>query len=217
MLVAWLLSVISMTTLARAEARSERASGRPAAPDLFDTLYERGRPLEATLRTIHARFTETTTSSLLVQPLVAEGTLVVRRPHDVVLRYTKPDARILRLDASSLLFIWPDRHIRRRTDIRKSQARVQRYFVGKRPEELRQHFTISATEDTTQPGTWRIAMTPRRAQIKQGLAQLDLWVRQDTVMLSSMRMTFPGGDTKTMTFTDVAVNGPVSDADFDVR
>jgi outer membrane lipoprotein-sorting protein len=180
------------------------------ARDLFDEIYERGKPLEQSLKTIRAHFTEETTSSLLTRPLVAEGTLIVVRPSDILLTYTKPERKTLRLDAGHLLFVWPDRGLRESKDIREAQGRVQKYFVNKTPEELRKHFTIAAGDDKGRPGTWRIDMVPTRKQIQQGLARLELWVRQDTMTLAAMRMTFPGGDTKTMTFTDVVVNQPVS-------
>jgi hypothetical protein len=186
----------------------------PAAPgtarDLFDDIYARSRPIEQTLRTIRARFTEETTSSLLTRPLVAEGTLVVVRPSDVLLTYTKPERKTLRLDADRLLFVWPDRRLRETRDIREAQQRVQKYFVGRTPDALRRHFTIAAAEDRKDAGTWRIDMVPTRSQIQRGLGRLELWIRQDTLTLSVLRMTFPGGETKTMTFTDVVLNQPVA-------
>jgi outer membrane lipoprotein-sorting protein len=184
-----------------------------APRDLFDDIYARGKPLEQSLKTIRARFTEETTSALLVKPLVAEGTLIVVRPSDILLTYTKPEKKLLRLDAGQLLFVWPDRGLRETKDIRESQARVQRYFVSKSPDELRRHFTIAAVVDVARKGTWRIDMTPTRKQIQQGLSKLELWVAQEDMTLAAMRMTFPGGDTKTMTFADVVVNQPVSPAE----
>ena len=191
------------------------AAGAPR--DLFDQIYERGKPLEQSLKTIRARFTEETTSALLVKPLVAEGTLIVVRPSDILLTYTKPEKKLLRLDAGQLLFVWPDRGLRETKDIRESQARVQRYFVSKSPDELRRHFTIVAAEDAARKGAWRIEMTPTRKQIQQGLSKLELWVRQDAMTLDAMRMTFAGGDTKTMTFTDVVVNQPVSPSELNTQ
>jgi hypothetical protein len=185
--------------------------------DLFDEIYERGKPIEQALKTVRARFTEETTSSLLVRPLVAEGTLIVVRPSDILLTYTRPERKTLRLDAGKLLFVWPDRGLRDAKDIRESQQRVQRYFVDKSPDELRRHFTIVASEDKTRSGTWRIEMTPTRKQIQQGLSRLELWVRQDSMALAAMRMTFPGGDTKTMTFTDIVTNQPVAPGELDPK
>ena len=89
------------------------AVAHAAAPaDLFDEIYKKGQPLDATIKTIRAKFTETTTSSLLKEPLVAEGTLLAVRPSDILLTYTKPERKLLRIDAKTLLFIWPDKKLR---------------------------------------------------------------------------------------------------------
>ncbi|HEY8550840.1 MAG TPA: outer membrane lipoprotein carrier protein LolA [Vicinamibacterales bacterium] len=202
-------SATGYVLFAASQAGAEKA-------DLFEEIYRRGQPLEASLKTIRARFVETTTSSLLVKPLVAEGTLIVVRPSDILLAYEKPERRFLRLDANSLLLVWPDKGLRERKDIRAAQERVQRYFVNKDPSELRRHFTIVAAEDASRRGTWRIEMTPTRKQIRQGLEKLELWVRQDTLLLSEMTMTFAGGDVKNMVFRDVVINEPVSPDELDV-
>ena len=90
---------------------------------------------------------------------------------------------------------------------------MQKYFVDKTPDELRRHFAITATEDATRPGTWRLEMLPKRKQIQQGVTKIALWIDQRTSILSTMTLTFAGGDTKTMTFTDVEVNAPITLAD----
>jgi outer membrane lipoprotein-sorting protein len=177
--------------------------------DLFDEIYQRSLPQTATLKTIRARFTETTTSSLLSTPLVAEGTLVAVRPSDLLITYTKPDRKILRMDAKKLLFIWPDRHVRQESDVEQTQKRVQHYFVDKSPDDLRKNFTIRASEDAQKPGTYLVDLVPTRKQIKEGVSRIELWLDKSTLMLATMRMTFPNGDTKTMALHDVEMNVPV--------
>ena len=189
-------------------------AGAPA--DLFDDIYRRGQPLEQSIKTIRARFIETTTSSLLKDPLVSEGTLLAVRPADILLNYTKPEKKLLRIDAKTLLFIWPDKKLRQSQDIRESQARMQKYFVDKSPDELRRHFTITAVVDPAKPGTWRIDMIPKRKQIQQGVTKIQLWITERTSMLSTMVLTFAGGDTKTMAFTDVEINPPITLTDLGV-
>jgi outer membrane lipoprotein-sorting protein len=190
---------------------------RAGAPgDLFDDIYRRGQPMEKSIKTIRARFTETTTSSLLVKPLVAEGTLLAVRPNDILMTYTKPERKLLRIDAATLRFVWPDRKLQQTQDIRESQARVQKYFVDKSPDELRRHFTIAAVDDAARPGTWRIEMLPKRKQIQQGVTKIVLWIDQKTSILSTMTLTFAGGDTKTMAFSDVEVNPSITLADLGV-
>jgi outer membrane lipoprotein-sorting protein len=200
----------ALAAVAIAAAAPVRA-GAPA--DLFDEIYRRGQPIEDALKTVRARFTETTTSALLVKPLVAEGTLLAVRPHDILLTYTKPERRLVRIDAATLRLVWPDRQLRESKDIRQSQARVQRYFVDKTPDQLRSHFTITAEDDRARPGTWHVVMVPKRKQIRQGVTRIDLWLAQHSSLLETMTLTFAGGDTKTMAFSQVEVNPPITLAD----
>ncbi len=203
-----------LATVLAALAIAASATVRASAPaDLFDDIYRRGQPMEQSIKTIRAHFTETTTSSLLVKPVVAEGTLLAVRPSDILLDYTKPEKKLLRIDATTLRFVWPDRKLHESRDIRESQARVQKYFVDKTPDELRKHFAITATEDRARPGTWRLEMVPKRKQIQQGVTKIELWIDQRSTMLSTMTLTFAGGDTKTMAFTNVEVNAPITLAD----
>ena len=187
-----------------------------APADLFDDIYRRGQPMEQSIKTIRAHFTETTTSSLLVKPVVAEGTLLAVRPSDILLTYAKPEKKLLRIDAKTLLFVWPDKKLRQAQDIHESQARVQKYFVDKSPDELRKHFAITAAVDPARPGTWRIEMIPKRKQIQQGVTKIELWISERTSILSTMVLTFASGDTKTMAFTDIEVNPPITLADLGV-
>jgi outer membrane lipoprotein-sorting protein len=181
--------------------------GTAAAPaDLFDDLYARSQPIDATVKTIDASFTETTESPLLRKPLVAEGTLHVVRPHDVEMVYTKPERKTVTIKNGQLILAAPDRNFKQDRDISQALARIDKYFVDKSPKELRKHFTIAASEDKGRAGTYRIDMTPKRKQIEQGLTRLELWLRKDTLMLDAMRMHFPGDASKMMEFRDVVLN-----------
>ena len=59
-------------------------------------------------------------------------------------------------------------------------------------------------------------MVPKRKQIQQGVSRIQLWISEKSSMLSTMVLTFASGDTKTMTFTDVEVNPPITVADLGV-
>ena len=184
-----------------------------AAPDLFDDLYRRGHEKNGSLKTFTAAFTEVTTSTLLTRPLTARGTLAVERPGRVALRYAEPDARVVLIDGDRMTMSWPSRGVRQTKDIGAAQKRVQKYFVDSSPRELRSHFHIEAREAGDRPG-YLIAMVPQRKQIKEGLTKLELWIDPDSLLMSGMRMTFPNGDTKLMTFSDVKPNAAVDPAWF---
>jgi outer membrane lipoprotein-sorting protein len=179
---------------------------RAARADAFDDLYRRSQSVNRTLKTLTARFTETTTSSLLTRPLVSHGVVAVERPARVLLRYTDPEVRVVLIDGGQLTISWPGRNIRQVRDIGAAQRRVQKYFVDSSPAELRQHFDIE-TRETDRPGrAYHLTMVPKRKQIQEGLTGLELWVDQSSELLSAMRMRFPNGDTKLMEFEDVVPN-----------
>lgn len=185
-----------------------------AVPDLFDEIYARGRPLETTLKTLTARFTETSQSPLLARPLVAGGTIAVIRPSRVAMHYTVPDSRTVIIDGGKLRLVWPSHAIDRTTPIGAMEKRIQQYFVDTSPKQLRSHFDIDARVASDRPNAWLLTMKPRRKPIREGLSALELWIQQDRVILSAMRMIFPSGDSKLLEFADVRLNPPIDDAVF---
>src|SRR6185295_7707030 len=168
-----------------------------------------GSEINATLKTLTARFTETTTSSLLTRPLVARGTLAVVRPSRVVLRYTEPDARVVLIDGNRLTMSWPSRSIRQVTDIGATQGRIQKYFVNGTVEDLRHEFEIDEHGVNDRRGTYHVRLMPKRKQIRETLSQLDLWVDQSSLLLAALPMPFANGDPTEMTFEDVVRNASI--------
>ena len=207
------MAVILLTWLVIA---SLGASPATAERDLFDELHARGQKQNAGLKTLTASFVETSTSPLLTRPVIARGTAIVERPGRVALRYTDPDARVVLIDGDRMTMFWPAASIRSVKDVGASQRRIQKYFVDSSPDELRSHFQVSAREADDPPGTFLITMVPKRKQILEGMTRLELWLDRTSLLLSSMRMTFPGGDTKLMTFTDVKPNAPIDPAWFTI-
>jgi outer membrane lipoprotein-sorting protein len=186
-----------------------------APPDSFDELYARGQKANAAIKTLTARFTETTTSSLLTKPIVARGRLAVERPSRVVMRYVDPDARVVLIDGNKMTMSWPARNVTQVTDIGAAQGRVQKYFVNGTAAELRSQFEIDDHGMTgDRPDLYFVTMVPKRKQIRASLAQLDLWVNRSSLLLSAMKMTFANGDTKTMAFEDVVPNATLEPGSF---
>jgi outer membrane lipoprotein-sorting protein len=185
-------------------ASAERPPARAGTQsESFDRLYEQGQSRNAAMKTLTARFTETTTSALLVRPLVARGTVAVERPSRVALRYSEPDTRVIVIDDKTLTTSWPSRQT---LDIGTAMNRVRKQFVNGSAADLRREFDIDDRQATDTPGTYYVSMIPKRRQIREALTRLDLWVERDSALLKSMRMTFASGETKTMTFEDVVPN-----------
>ncbi len=190
------------------------ATTRPQADDLFDEIYRRGAPMEASLKTVSASFVETTTSTLLSRPLVLRGRVVAERPSNVVLTYEHPDPRVVRITDGRMTVDWPARQLHESRDVRSALQRATRTIVGKSPDELRKLFDITAVVDEDRPSTWKVTFVPRRRQLREGLERLHLWIGQQSLLLESLEMDLPGGDRRRMDFSDVVVNPVVDPAVF---
>jgi outer membrane lipoprotein-sorting protein len=206
-----LLMAVSLATGQTAVRR-----GTPA-DDLFQQIYQRGVIRQRSLRSIRARFTETTVSSLLVKPIVSHGTVVAATPARVRMTYTDPEPKTITMDGQSLTVLWSGRDERERIDITAIQKRIDRYFTHASLDDLRGMFQITAEPDRALLHADRVDMKPTRKQIKQGLDRLELWIDRDSEMLVQMRLTYPGGDQTTIALEDIATNEPVSDDAFRIR
>ncbi|BCS35293.1 hypothetical protein TBR22_A45200 [Luteitalea sp. TBR-22] len=187
-----------------------------AAADPFDEIFRRGAPVEATLKTVSASFVETSTSTLLKAPQVARGTLVGRRPNQVRLDYTGSDPRTVIVNGNTLAIDWPSRATRDSRDITSTMRRAERFFVLSSPAELRKHFEIATVDAPDRKGAWRVAFTPRRRQMREGVNRVLLWIDKASLQLQALKMEYPGGDARLMEFSDVRLNPPVDAQAFTV-
>ncbi len=197
-----------------------------APPDAFDQLHARVSAAEATRETIRARFTETTTSSLLAKPVVARGTIVGQksapgvligpRPTRMLITYTAPERKTIVFDTNRLIIKRADQEAPEVLDISDIMKTVNKYFTNATPDQLRRAFNVRAFPDPDMPAYYQMELIPRRKQISQGLERLQIWVTKDTYMLAQMKMSFPGGDSDVFKLEDVQLNVPVAPSTFDM-
>ena len=191
---------------------------RAGSQDFFDHLHRRIAAAEAQRKTVRARFTETTTSSLLAKPVVRHGTLVASKPDRIVITYAPPEPKTIVMRGVQLFVIRPNLPEKDRVetiDITEIMKKVNHYFTNASPDELRRAFTIRAFPDPDASGASQIQLLPKRKQIKQGLEHLQIWVSPDD-MLAQLQLTFAGGDTETFKLEGIELNIPIPPSAFDV-
>jgi outer membrane lipoprotein-sorting protein len=208
---------VAACCLALGHGAAAQITAAPHGADFFDELYARGKRVNDAMKTLTARFTETTTSSLLTKPMIARGRVTVERPSSVVLRYAEPDVRVVLIDGNKMTISWPSRNTKQVTDIGTAQGRVQKYFINGTPDDIRSQFEMDDHGTSDEAATFYLTMVPRRKQIKENLAKLDLWIDQKSLLLDRMKMTFANGDAKTMVFDDVVLNAPIDPGTFSLE
>ena len=213
--VVFVLALVQVLVAAPgSRAASQGRTPSTASSDRFTEIYNRSVLKQRSIRSIRARFTETTVSSLLVKPLVAHGVIIAAPPARVVMTYADPEPKTLTMDDKTLVIAWPGRREREQINIVDMQKRIDQYFTNASIGQLRSMFQITARPDPSVPHTDQIEMRPTRKQIQRGLERLELWVDRESDLLTRMRMTFPGGDQKTIVLEDITVNVPVTDEMF---
>jgi len=193
------------------------ASASQPSADRFDQLFARTAQKRLPIQSIRARFTETTTSTLLEKPLIARGTLVAAPPGRVLMSYTDPERRTILIDGKTLEIAWPARNQRETIDISHIQKRIDQYFAQASIAQLRSMFDITDEPDPAMRTVDRVEMRPKRKQIREGLERLELWIDRESLLLVQMKMSFPGGDQKTVKLDDIVVNEPISAQTFRTR
>lgn len=204
MTVLWLLFSIGL---------SIADAGQTRAPT-FEALYALTQERQKDITNLSGRFVETTVSSLLVDPIVARGSVIAVKSGRVVMSYESPEPRTVIVDGNRLFVYWPERDQLESLNIAETQQRVRKYFTSASPADLKGFFDITVSVDPNMTGAYRIDMKPRRDQIKQALERLQIWVDRETTLMTSMRMVFPGGDSKEIRFEDMRVNVPVDESLF---
>jgi outer membrane lipoprotein-sorting protein len=182
--------------------------------DALDELFARGKTAQAGIKTLSAAFTETTVSSLLRDPVIAEGTLIAVTPVRVVMAYTSPVAKTVALDSTRLVVAWASRPQREEINIAETQRRVQTYFVEASPKELRDSFTITLSTDAASHDAYRLDMVPKRRQIAEGLDRLRIWIDPVRLLMVKMTIEYRGGDRKTFELRDLRTNVPIDESAF---
>jgi outer membrane lipoprotein-sorting protein len=213
-IAACVAAVVLTVSGAAPSAQSRSSSIDSSSADSFDELYRRGYQTGTAVRTLTARFTETTTSSLLVRPLVAHGTLTVQRPAQVVLRFTDPEPRTVLISGERMTVSWPARKLQQVSNVSSSQGRIQKYLASETADELRRQFDIEHRDRSDRAGTYAFVLTPKQRRVRDTITRLDLWVESSSFLLDAIRMTFASGDTKMMVFEDVVVNPSLDPAAF---
>ncbi len=179
----------------------------------LDEFFRRVRPVQASLKTLTASFTETSVSTLLRHPVVATGTLVGAIPLRVVMQYEQPTPKTVAIDQHWMVFAWPGRAEIEKIDIAGIQSRVQKYFVDVSPKQLQDSFVVTLNSERSEDA-YRLDLVPKRKQISEGVTRVQVWIHRSSLMMTKMVLNFAGGDVKTLELRDIKINPRIDESAF---
>ena len=183
------------------------ARGRPGSRSVRRALRAR---TEAERRPAHAH-RRLHRDHLVVAPDQAAGGAAARSrpsgPDAVALRYTEPDERSCSSTSDRMTITWPARGVKESATSARRSAASRSISSTDRPTSC----AATSRSPRRRPSGRRLSHRDGpEAQADPGRADpARSDDRRTTLLMSAMRMTFPNGDTKVMTFTDVKLNPPL--------
>lgn len=214
------VSIALSAVLAPAVAKDKKPL--PAAPPSGETLpqvLQRFDQVQATIRTLSAKFVQTTRNPLLKEPTVAKGEFFLTKPDSVLWEYTAPEPMRFCVAGGEYTGYFPERKRAERRDIKRWSEQLFRFFgLGQGSSELGKFYDIAlGTPGADMKGSYLLVLSPKKRRVKKKVEEVRMWV--DVASLLPMRVDYVGkdGSGREIRFVDTRLNPDLSAALYHVE
>jgi len=205
--------VTSVCALVLFTARAE------AAP--LNEVLARMDTTAAAFKGMTAKIRRVSHTAVINEDNIDSGAVTLRRakPKEVqmLVELTEPEVKSLAFQGRKLEIYFPKILTVQEYDLGKSRALVEQFLLlgfGSTGKELAANYTITSLGEETVGGckAHRLELIPKSAEALQHLKKVELWIAADGGYPSQQKFFLAGGDYTLVTYTDVKLNPPLSDA-----
>jgi outer membrane lipoprotein-sorting protein len=166
--------------------------------------------------TLQADFQERKDLAILKAPVLSTGHFYYSRPDRAKWEYISPDRKVFLINDNRLMQYFPSDKLLEKKDLRASNTtRLFKLFgLGQTSKQLADFYDIKLEDDSDQPGTYLLVLTPRRRVIEKRLAKVYLWVGDQDFLPRALKYQEGDGDLTHLVFSAVRVNEVLADATF---
>ncbi len=135
---------------------------------------------------------------------------------------TFPDKRTMSFSGKQFKFYLPKINTVQIYDVGKRRDQVDQFLVlgfGTSGKELQKAYAVKLAGSETINGikATRLELIPKGADALELFQSLDLWIPEGGSHAIQQKVHLKGGDYKLMSYTDVKINPPLTDASFDLK
>ncbi|NIM01949.1 MAG: hypothetical protein GTO33_14015 [Acidobacteria bacterium] len=179
-----------------------------AATDLNDVLAEFDR-VQFGMQTISAEFTETNTSALLNEPIVARGRFFMTKPDAIRWEYSTPEKMSFVISADQYTGYFPNRKKAEKRNIQRWRDQLFRFFgVGQGSAELGKFYNIRLRE--ADEDSYLLSLSPKRRRVKKRVDEVLFWLDAKTYLPSRVEYRAADGTGRTIEFDKIQLNPDLS-------
>ncbi len=179
-----------------------------SATDLNDVLSEFDR-VQAGMHTISAEFTETNTSALLNEPIVARGRFFMTKPDAIRWEYSTPEEMSFVISADEYTGYFPVRKKAEKRNIQRWRDQLFRFFgVGQGSGELGKFYNIRLRE--ADEDSFLLSLSPKRRRVKKRVDEVLFWLDAKTYLPTRIEYRASDGTGRTIEFDKIQLNPDLS-------
>ncbi|HUD71432.1 MAG TPA: outer membrane lipoprotein carrier protein LolA [Dongiaceae bacterium] len=168
--------------------------------------------------TLVARFTERKELKLLAKPVISKGEFFYSRPNRVRWEYLEPDKKLFVITEDLYTAYYPALKRAEEVPIKKFVGkRLFRFLgVGQKIGDLARYYDFRLASESDVPGTNLLLLTPRKKSVAGHVAEMKIWVDDQTALPRQLQYVEADGDSTLLTFEGMQSNTAIEAARFHV-
>jgi outer membrane lipoprotein carrier protein len=213
-----LLALAGLASTAFADSLPNPRQEGLGPTQMLETLLERVRIEQSQIETLEAEFVQFKESTMLVEPVEANGVFSYSAPDRVRWEYMQPNPITLLIEGDEMTTWYKDLDQAEKVQVGRQSQKVLQYLgAGSSMEDLLEYFTVTLTlpNDTTQP--YKLELDPRFARVAKRLQGMALWIDAERYLPVRLRYVEGDGDVTDYTFRNFRVNRGLPDNRFELE
>jgi outer membrane lipoprotein-sorting protein len=196
----------------------------PAATESLENVLERMDRAAASFKALSADVKSVQHTAVINEDNTDIGRMLLKRSkHDMrmVVDLTQPDPKSIAIQGHKVEIFYPKRNAVEEYDIGERRELVNQFLLigfGTSGKELSSAYNIRVLGSDTvgQPAT-HLELVPKSPEVLKNLKKLELWIPESEGYPIQQKFYLAAGDYKLVTYTNVKVNPPLTDADLKLK
>ena len=183
------------------------AVGFVSAAEL-DEVLKRFDAVQDSVGTLSAEFTETTTNSLLIDPISAEGRFFMTKPDSIRWEYSFPEEMRFVIFQDEYTGYYPKQKRAEKRNIQRWSEHIFRFFgLGQGSQELMKFYeiTLDPTHDSAS-GTYVLVLEPTKRRVRKRIPEVRFWLDAETYLPRKVEYRSKSGNARTIEFQEIRLN-----------
>jgi outer membrane lipoprotein-sorting protein len=197
----------------------------PAATESLETVLERMDRAASSFKALSTDVKSVQHTAVINDDNTDLGRMLLKRSkHDMrmLVELTQPDRKSIAVQGHKVEIYYPKRNEVEEYDIGERRELLNQFLLigfGTSGKELSSAYNISVLGADTVAGqpTTHMELVPKSPEVLKNLKKLELWIPESEGYPIQQKFYLAGGDYKLVTYTNVKVNPPLTDADLKLK